>query len=88
MGVRTAALESVTSMPLDCDPPGAERPEGQGTVIPKASTTVLAATKLHIPALRSGHLHRATLVGVMIARAQSRVALGGPRRFRGRASSA
>jgi ATP/maltotriose-dependent transcriptional regulator MalT len=36
---------------------------------------VLAATKLHIPALRPGHLHRVELVGVLIAHAQSRVAL-------------
>ncbi|HET6870581.1 MAG TPA: LuxR C-terminal-related transcriptional regulator [Solirubrobacteraceae bacterium] len=35
----------------------------------------MAATKLHIPALRAGHLHRAQLVGALIANGQSRVAL-------------
>ena len=50
-------------------------PGGKGTVIPKASTTVLAATKLHIPALRPGHLHRATLVAALIAHSDSRVIL-------------
>jgi LuxR family maltose regulon positive regulatory protein len=46
------------------------------TAISRASATpVLAATKLHIPALRSGHLHRVELVGTLIAQGQSRVAL-------------
>ena len=46
------------------------------TAIPTASATpVLAATKLHIPALRPGHLHRVELVGALIAHNQSRVAL-------------
>jgi ATP/maltotriose-dependent transcriptional regulator MalT len=36
---------------------------------------VLAATKLHIPALRPGHLHRAELVGALIADAETRVTL-------------
>jgi LuxR family maltose regulon positive regulatory protein len=46
------------------------------TAISRASATpVLAATKLHIPALRPGHLHRVELVGTLIANAQSRVAL-------------
>jgi LuxR family maltose regulon positive regulatory protein len=46
------------------------------TAISTASATpVLAATKLHIPALRPGHLHRAGLVGALIDQAQSRVAL-------------
>ena len=40
-----------------------------------SATPVLAATKLHIPALRPGHLHRVELVGALIAHAQSRVAL-------------
>jgi LuxR family maltose regulon positive regulatory protein len=35
----------------------------------------LAATKLHIPTLRSGHLHRVELVGALIAGAQTRVSL-------------
>jgi LuxR family maltose regulon positive regulatory protein len=39
------------------------------------ATPVLAATKLHIPALRPGHLHRVELVGTLIAHARSRVAL-------------
>jgi LuxR family maltose regulon positive regulatory protein len=46
------------------------------TAISTASATpVLAATKLHIPALRQGHLHRAELVGALIAGAQTRVTL-------------
>ena len=46
------------------------------TAISRGSATpVLAATKLHIPALRAGHLHRAELVGVLIANAPSRVTL-------------
>jgi LuxR family maltose regulon positive regulatory protein len=46
------------------------------TAISRApATPVLAATKLHIPALRPGHLHRAELVGTLIAHGQSRVAL-------------
>jgi LuxR family maltose regulon positive regulatory protein len=46
------------------------------TAISNASATpVLAATKLHIPALRPGHLHRAQLVGTLLAHADSRVAL-------------
>jgi ATP/maltotriose-dependent transcriptional regulator MalT len=46
------------------------------TAISRASATpVLAATKLHIPALRPGHLHRVELVGALIARAQNRVVL-------------
>jgi len=46
------------------------------TAISRASATpVLAATKLHIPALRSGHLHRVEIVGALIAHAQSRVTL-------------
>jgi LuxR family transcriptional regulator, maltose regulon positive regulatory protein len=46
------------------------------SAISKASATpVLAATKLHIPALRPGHLHRGELVGALIATGQSRVAL-------------
>jgi len=46
------------------------------TAISRASATpVLAATKLHIPALRPGHLHRVELVGLLVANAQSRVAL-------------
>ena len=46
------------------------------TAISTASATpVLAATKLHIPALRPGHLHRVELVGALIAHNQSRVAL-------------
>ena len=46
------------------------------TAIPRPSATpVLAATKLHIPTLRPGHLHRVGLVGTLIAHAQSRVVL-------------
>lgn len=46
------------------------------SAISKASATpVLAATKLHIPVLRPGHLHRVELVGALIAHAPSRVAL-------------
>jgi LuxR family maltose regulon positive regulatory protein len=46
------------------------------TVISRASATpVLAATKLHIPALRPGHLQRSELVGILIAGAQTRVTL-------------
>ena len=46
------------------------------TTISKASATpVLAATKLHIPALRPGHLQRAELVGPLIAGTQTRVTL-------------
>jgi hypothetical protein len=57
MGIRKAAIESVTGTRLDCDRRVPEPPGGKGTVDnrnPKASTTVLAATKLHIPALRPG----------------------------------
>jgi LuxR family maltose regulon positive regulatory protein len=44
--------------------------------ISKASATpVLAATKLHIPALRTGHLYRVGLVGTLAAHAESRVVL-------------
>ena len=39
------------------------------------ATPVLAATKLHIPTLRSGHLHRVELVAALVAGAQSRVTL-------------
>ena len=46
------------------------------TAISRASATpVLAATKLHIPALRPGHLHRVELVETLIAHARCRVAL-------------
>jgi LuxR family maltose regulon positive regulatory protein len=46
------------------------------TAISSASATpVLAATKLHIPALRPGHLHRVELVRSLVVRAQSRVVL-------------
>jgi LuxR family maltose regulon positive regulatory protein len=38
-----------------------------------SATPVLAATKLHIPALRPGHLHRPELVQVLIAAAQTRL---------------
>jgi len=78
MGIRTAAPESVTRTAIDCDLPG-NRPGAQGplaTTISRASATpVLAATKLHIPALRPGHLHRSELVGALIAGAQARVTL-------------
>jgi LuxR family maltose regulon positive regulatory protein len=40
-----------------------------------SETPVLAATKLHIPTLRPGHLRRTELVGVLIARAETRVTL-------------
>ena len=40
-----------------------------------ATTPVLAATKLHIPLLRPGHVHRAELVGALIAGAQTRLTL-------------
>jgi LuxR family maltose regulon positive regulatory protein len=40
-----------------------------------SATPVLAATKLHIPALRPGHLRRAELVEALIAGAQTRVTL-------------
>ncbi|HEY2437528.1 MAG TPA: hypothetical protein VGH93_10115, partial [Solirubrobacteraceae bacterium] len=40
-----------------------------------SATPVLAATKLHIPVLRPGHLPRATLVGALTAGVQSRVTL-------------
>jgi LuxR family maltose regulon positive regulatory protein len=40
-----------------------------------SATPVLAATKLHIPALRPGHLHRAPLVEVLIAGAGTRLTL-------------
>ena len=79
MGIRLAALESVTGRRLDCEQPGARTTGAKGplrTAISRASATpVLAATKLHIPALRPGHLHRVELVGTLIANAQSRVAL-------------
>ena len=39
------------------------------------ATPVLAATKLHIPTLRPGHLHRVELVAALVAGAQSRVTL-------------
>jgi LuxR family transcriptional regulator, maltose regulon positive regulatory protein len=46
------------------------------TAISRASATpVLAATKLHIPALRPGHLQRVDLVGKLIAGGQTRVTL-------------
>jgi len=46
------------------------------TAIPRASAPpVLAETKLHIPALRPGHLHRAELVGALSARARTRLTL-------------
>jgi LuxR family transcriptional regulator, maltose regulon positive regulatory protein len=46
------------------------------TAIPQASSTpVLAATKLHIPALRPGHLHRAELVQWLRAGAGTRLTL-------------
>jgi LuxR family maltose regulon positive regulatory protein len=40
-----------------------------------ATTPVLAATKLHIPALRPGHLHRAVLVELLLAGRQTRFTL-------------
>jgi LuxR family maltose regulon positive regulatory protein len=40
-----------------------------------SATPIVAATKLHIPALRPGHLRRAELVEVLIADAQTRVSL-------------
>jgi LuxR family transcriptional regulator, maltose regulon positive regulatory protein len=46
------------------------------TAISRASATpVLAATKLHIPTLRPGHLYRVELVGALIVGAHSRVTL-------------
>jgi len=80
MGIRKAALESVTGTRLDCGLRGARATRGaKGPLtiaISRASATpVLAATKLHIPALRPGHLHRVELVGMVIAHAQSRVVL-------------
>jgi ATP/maltotriose-dependent transcriptional regulator MalT len=80
MGVRTPALESVTGTGLDWQEPGARATRGAKgpltTAISRASARpVLAATKLHIPTLRHGHLHRVALVGTLIAHAQSRVAL-------------
>jgi ATP/maltotriose-dependent transcriptional regulator MalT len=45
------------------------------TISRASATPVLAATKLHIPALRPGHLHRAELVGALIAGTQTRVTL-------------
>jgi LuxR family maltose regulon positive regulatory protein len=42
---------------------------------PAPATPVLAATKLHIPALRPGHLRRAQLVEVLIAGAGTRLTL-------------
>jgi LuxR family maltose regulon positive regulatory protein len=46
------------------------------TAISTASATpVLAATKLHIPALRRGHLRRVDLVGKLIAGGRTRVTL-------------
>jgi LuxR family transcriptional regulator, maltose regulon positive regulatory protein len=46
------------------------------TAIPRESATpVLAATKLHIPALRPGHLQRVDLVGKLIASGPTRVTL-------------
>ena len=40
-----------------------------------ATTPVLAATKLHIPALRPGHVHRTDLVSALIGGAQTRLTL-------------
>ena len=46
------------------------------TAISKGSATpILAATKLHIPVLRPGHLRRAGLVGTLLVGAQTRVTL-------------
>ena len=45
------------------------------TISKASATPVLAATKLHIPALRSGHLHRAGLVQVLVADVETRVTL-------------
>ena len=61
-------------LPGVCATGGAKGP--LATAISRASATpVLAATKLHIPTLRPGHLHRAELVGALIERPQSRVTL-------------
>jgi LuxR family maltose regulon positive regulatory protein len=38
-----------------------------------ATTPVLAATKLHIPALRPGHVHRPELITTLIAGAHTRL---------------
>src|SRR5690242_17650256 len=40
-----------------------------------ATTPVLAATKLHIPVLRPGHVHRTELVAALIGGAQIRLTL-------------
>src|ERR1700745_2935501 len=46
------------------------------TAISKGSATpILAATKLHIPVLRPGHLRRTGLVGTLLVGAQTRVTL-------------
>jgi LuxR family transcriptional regulator, maltose regulon positive regulatory protein len=79
MGIRTVAAGSVTATPLDCLP-GTRTTRGAKGPLTTASsrasaTPVLAATKLHIPALRPGHLHRAALVGALIAQGQSRLVL-------------
>ena len=80
MGVRKAVFESVTGTRLDCGLGGARATQGAKgplttTISTASATPVLAATKLHIPALRPGHLHRVKLVGALIAQAQNRVAL-------------
>jgi LuxR family transcriptional regulator, maltose regulon positive regulatory protein len=78
MGVRTPAPESVTSTALDFDVPGVRTTGGATgpltTAFSRSSATpVLAATKLHIPELRPGHVHRAGLVGRLIVGDQTRV---------------
>jgi len=80
MGIRKAALESVTGTRLNSGYGGAGTTQGAKGTLKTASPTapatpVLAATKLHIPALRPGHLHRVELVSALIAHAQSRVIL-------------
>jgi ATP/maltotriose-dependent transcriptional regulator MalT len=59
MGIRTVAAGSVTAMPFDCLPGTGTTRGAKGpltTASSRASATpVLAATKLHIPALRPGH---------------------------------
>ena len=84
LGVRAWAFVAPSPDPLqpgalDWLPRGRTTPEAKGplaTAISKTSATpVLAATKLHIPALRPGHLQRVELVGKLIPGAQTRVTL-------------
>jgi LuxR family maltose regulon positive regulatory protein len=72
-GSRDLVTEASPVSGQQADPASAEAQSFAGA--PGSATPVLAATKLHIPALRPGHMHRFDLVQALISGAPTRLTL-------------